>query len=104
MVSKSHGADAMSDRVRFFTLAVLILSLPLLLTACEKAEQEAKEEQPLEQTAMPAAAMPALPAVISFNKAALYPEGVDYDVQRNRFLVTSMHEGTVGSVSPDGQY
>ena len=104
MVTSSHGADVISDRVRFFIMAVLILSLTLLLTACEKAEQEAKEEQPEEQTAMPVAAMPALPAVISFNKAALYPEGVDYDVQRNRFLVTSMHEGTVGSVSPDGQY
>ncbi len=44
------------------------------------------------------------PDVISFNKAALYPEGVDYDAKNNRFLVTSLHEGIVGEVKDDGSY
>jgi len=45
-----------------------------------------------------------LPDTISFTKAALYPEGVDYDAANNRFLVTSLHEGIVGAVTPDGKY
>lgn len=45
-----------------------------------------------------------LPDSISFTKPSLYPEGVDYDAANNRFLVTSLHEGTVGTVTPDGTY
>jgi len=47
---------------------------------------------------------PYSPQVIRFNKAALYPEGVDYDPKGKRFLVTSLREGIVGSVKDDGTY
>jgi hypothetical protein len=54
------------------------------------------------ETAMPA--MQSLPDTISFKKDALYPEGVEYDAGSNRFLVTSLREGIVGAVTPDGNY
>lgn len=44
------------------------------------------------------------PDVISFKKIALYPEGIEYDSKRNRFLVTSMRTGIVGEVSDNGSY
>jgi len=53
---------------------------------------------------MAPATRPMLPDVVSFTRDALYPEGVDYDARGNRFLVTSLHEGTVGTVTPDGHY
>ena len=46
----------------------------------------------------PAPKITTAPEVIIFNKAALYPEGVEYDAKRNRFLVTSMHEGIIAAV------
>ena len=52
----------------------------------------------------PPAPKTAAPEAVSFTKAALYPEGVDYDDRRNRFLVTSLREGIVGAVSDDGTY
>jgi len=52
----------------------------------------------------PPATKAAAPEVVSFSKPALYPEGVDYDAKRNRFLVTSMREGIVGEVKDDGAY
>lgn len=42
--------------------------------------------------------------MISFTRAALYPEGIEYDAKRNRFLVTSMREGIIGEVKDDGSY
>jgi len=44
------------------------------------------------------------PEIVSFTKPALYPEGVDYDTQGKRFLVTSLREGIVGAVTDDGKY
>jgi len=52
----------------------------------------------------PPASKTAAPEVISFTKAALYPEGIDYDAKRNSFLVTSLHEGIIGEVRDDGSY
>jgi hypothetical protein len=46
----------------------------------------------------------AAPDAVSFTRAALYPEGVEYDSKRSRFLVTSLREGIVGAVSDDGTY
>jgi sugar lactone lactonase YvrE len=56
------------------------------------------------QSTSQAAKSEALPDTISFTKPALYPEGVDYDAANHRFLVTSLHEGIVGTVTPDGNY
>lgn len=47
---------------------------------------------------------PMNPDVVSFNKAALYPEGIDWDSTNNRFMVTSVHQGLVGTVKDDGTY
>lgn len=44
------------------------------------------------------------PDVVSFKNTALYPEGVDWDAANNRFMVTSIHKGLVGTVTEDGTY
>ena len=74
------------DRTALAIGALLALSL----VSCEKSK-----------TPPPQAAAP---AVITFTKAALYPEGIDYDANGKRFLVTSLHEGIIGAVSDDGKY
>lgn len=45
-----------------------------------------------------------VPDVVSIKAPALYPEGMDYDAKGKRFIVSSMHEGTVGQVMDDGSY
>lgn len=76
--------------VRTFTL--FLLSFPVIfLGACEK------DEAPVLKAAV-------TPDKISFTSKALYPEGVEYDAKRQRFLVTSMRQGTVGEVKDDGSY
>jgi len=44
------------------------------------------------------------PNIITFKVPALYPEGVDYDAKGKHFFVSSLHEGTVGTVTDDGTY
>jgi sugar lactone lactonase YvrE len=77
-------------------------------TTPEQGESPEQDETSQMETAPPAespmAGEQSLPDVISFNKDALYPEGLEYDADNNRFLVTSLHEGIVGTVTPDGQY
>jgi len=73
-------------------IVVLLVSLlAAMLFGCDKGK-------------VPTAQKVAAPEVVGFTKAALYPEGVDYDAKRNRFLVTSMHDGIVGEVTDDGIY
>lgn len=76
--------------VIFMALAVVLVS------ACT--EKKAAEPAPVEK------AMPTVPDVVSFKMPALYPEGVDWDAANKRFLVTSIHQGIVGSVTDDGVY
>jgi hypothetical protein len=45
-----------------------------------------------------------IPSTINFTRPGLYPEGVAHDDLYNRFLVTSLRTGTIGSVSYDGTY
>jgi hypothetical protein len=45
-----------------------------------------------------------LPGEIKFTKEALYPEGVSHDARGERFLVTSLRFGTVGTVKYNGTY
>ena len=74
------------------TAALLTTILALTVQSCDKGKAPS--------TAKPAGA----PEVVVFVKPALYPEGVDYDAKGKRFLVTSLHEGTVGAVADDGTY
>jgi len=92
------------------TLLFAVVTLfSLALGACNK-QEPAKTETPAtpatttEQSSSTPAPVAALPDVIRFTKPALYPEGLEYDAANNRFLVTSLHEGTVGTVTPEGQY
>ena len=90
---------------------VLLTAIILTLSGCGKGKEatppdktamtEAQTSAPAE-TAMTAAQI--LPDTVSFKKDALYPEGLEYDAGNNRFLVTSLREGIVGTVTPDGNY
>ena len=75
---------------RKLTVFGLIALASLILTACNKQEETSTSKQAATQTA----AMNSMPAVISFKKMALYPEGLEYDAKTRHFLVTSLHEGT----------
>jgi hypothetical protein len=68
---------------------VIAVFAAVMSVGCDKAKDAAKVS---------------LPETISFTKAALEPEGVDYDAAKQRFLVTSLHEGVVGAVTADGSY
>jgi sugar lactone lactonase YvrE len=69
----------------------LILCILVAVTACTEEKPAAKEAA-------------SLPESVVFSSASLYPEGVDWDAPNKRFLVTSIHTGVVGSVTPDGKY
>lgn len=45
-----------------------------------------------------------LPEEITFSQPSLYPEGIEYDVIQNRFLVSSVTQGTIGQVDDAGNY
>ncbi|GHA69163.1 hypothetical protein [Pontibacter akesuensis] len=45
-----------------------------------------------------------IPNVITFNSPGLYPEGVSHDARYERFLVSSVSTGTIGTVSYQGNY
>ncbi|MGI4863296.1 MAG: hypothetical protein ACRYFZ_05185 [Janthinobacterium lividum] len=49
-------------------------------------------------------AVAAAPTQITFTQANLYPEGVQYDNQSSRFLVSSQTMGRIGQVHDDGTY
>lgn len=44
------------------------------------------------------------PDTVKVNSPTLYPEGVEWDAARKRFLVTSIRKGEVGWVKDDGTY
>lgn len=92
-------------------LSGLLTASILILSGCGKGKEATSPEQsatPQPETTTPAAtsmsAAQSLPDTVSFNKEALYPEGLEYDGSGNRFLVTSLREGIVGAVTPDGNY
>lgn len=88
---------------RTLSLLGILTLVTLSLTACNKQESSSGSQQTATATSTETAKL-SLPDVISFKKMALYPEGLEYDAKTNRFLVTSLHEGTVGTVTPEGQY
>ena len=50
----------------------------------------------------PIAEEPSIPALISIQEAGLYPEGIAYDPEENVFYVSSVAQGRISKVSPDG--
>lgn len=70
---------------------LFICCLAAALTACDK-----EKAQTTSTTVAPES--------ITFTDEALYPEGVAWDANHNRFLVTSIHKGVVGAVTIDGSF
>lgn len=78
---------------RFFMITIVAL-----LGAC------GDSNPPVKPVATAEVMSPSTPDVISFNRPSLYPEGVDWDAANKRFMVTSVHQGLVGTVTDDGTY
>lgn len=45
-----------------------------------------------------------LPEEVVITQPALFPEGVEYDTEGKRYLVSSLTEGTIGAVDDEGTY
>ncbi len=94
-----------TQRLKFPAVSFAVLALAI--AGCGKGNEPAVTEKPAEPvaTAPQQSAAPVMtPDLVSFNAPALYPEGVEYDAKGQRFLVTSLHAGTVGAVKDDGSY
>ena len=101
----------MQKHTRIHLIVGLLIASVLMLNGCDKSKEASAPDQPampVEKVVAPAAtSVPTaqkLPDMVSFEKDALYPEGLEYDAVNNRFLVTSLREGIVGTVTPDGNY
>jgi len=73
----------------------ILVIIVILLGACSDNNTPSKSE---------VTSSTSLPDVISFKQATLYPEGVDWDANNNRFLVTSIRKGVIGAVTDEGVY
>jgi len=72
--------------------ATIILGLATGVIACKDTQETTKA--PVQKT----------PDVVTFRSSTLYPEGVEWDAKNQRFLVSSMRKGEIGSVKDDGTY
>lgn len=63
-----------------------------MLAACGKTAEEGVEETRI------------LPEEVLFTSDELYPEGVDFSPEQDMFFVTSLRQGTIGTVDWDGNY
>jgi sugar lactone lactonase YvrE len=79
---------------------LLIVLASLFLSSCSK-DQVWQELGRLFEGKKPA--MP-IPTAITFNRSGLYPEGVSHDALHQRFLVSSITQGTIGQVNYEGHY
>ncbi|WP_224999274.1 SMP-30/gluconolactonase/LRE family protein [Cesiribacter sp. SM1] len=78
---------------RIFTpTAVVTLFMSMLLSSCSYLD-DIWDETPIDS-----------PDKISFTQENLFPEGVEYDKQMNRFLVSSITQGSIGVVQQNGSY
>lgn len=87
----------------------LLVSFVLFVTGCGDSKEPTSSKTmvsapPETMEATQKEPMATAPDMVSFEKKALYPEGVEYDSARHRFLVTSLREGTIGEVADDGSY
>lgn len=88
--------------VRLFFALVFMTTF----AACSKSTDEGKSSS--EAESKPAAEavteQAVLPDVVKVNSPSQYPEGVEWDAENKRFLVTSLRKGEVGAVKDDGSY
>lgn len=88
-----------SGTLRGFPFLLIVLT-SLFLSSCSK-DQVWQELEHLFGRDKPAKA---IPAAITFNRSGLYPEGVSHDALHQRFLVSSVTQGTIGQVNYEGHY
>ena len=80
---------------RFFS--VLLVSLLFFSTSCQYVDDildELEDRDVIEE----------LPERIDIVKPGLFPEGVAFDKKKEKFLITSVGQGTVGLVDDEGMY
>jgi sugar lactone lactonase YvrE len=78
-------------RRKYLTKASVLLLSSLSLSSCLNTPEP-------ELTPIPAG-----PDVVTFTQANLYPEGIEYDTNHARFLVSSQTTGTISQVLEDGR-
>ena len=89
------------------TTSKLLFTIFLVLAvgACNKsAEPDKASSTTAVDTSKQASSTTTPPDVVKINSPALYPEGIEWDAANQRFLVTSLGRGEVGSVKDDGSY
>ncbi|EJL68554.1 hypothetical protein [Chryseobacterium populi] len=73
-----------------FNLSGLLLAFAILsFTACSEDKTEPQKTSLLEN--------------YSFTATGIYPEGIDFDTDNNRFVIASFNKGTVYTLSSDGK-
>ncbi|TGE23734.1 hypothetical protein E5K00_00535 [Hymenobacter aquaticus] len=77
---------------RQFTMMMGLLVGSVSLSACFNNDVE------------PTLAPPPGADLVTFTKENLYPEGIDYDTNGRRFLVSSLTTGIISQVADDGSY
>lgn len=81
---------------------IAVAAIGVFFTACNKsADLQTTEADQQKQAA--AKAKP-IPAPIEFFAPFVFPEGMVYDAKGERFLVSSIAQGTIGAVTHDGTY
>ncbi len=78
-----------------------ITALTVFIVACSKTDALQKKEA--NELSSPAKSK-TLPAAINFTAPMQFPEGMVYNPFTDRFLVSSIALGTIGSVTPGGVY
>jgi sugar lactone lactonase YvrE len=90
------------DAIKKNISLLFLITAVVLVGACGDKKPPAKA--PEEPVAKAEVVKPMTPDAVSFKQAMLYPEGVDWDADRKRFMVTSIRKGIVGTVTDDGAY
>lgn len=70
---------------------ILLSAFTILSIACDNSDKGSKMKHPTLQN------------TYTINEVGVYPEGIDYDSKNERFVYGSMYNGTVYSLSPEGE-
>lgn len=75
-----------------------------LLVACAGGERPAAETEGEAAREAPTAGSEVPPDTVRIAEPGLHPEGIEWDAERGRFLVSSVTRGTVTAVEDDGSH
>lgn len=79
-------------------LFALLLGLLIALSSCHRYLDDILDELEDEGLGL------GLPERVDLTQSGLFPEGIEYDQKRGKFLVSSLTAGTIGLVDDEGNY